>query len=74
VAHREAEKYGGWKEGPVPSEHAIRGFHSVTLMEANFERTSTMLTEIMGFKLVGVERDRSVLRWVMVILQHWLMC
>jgi glyoxalase family protein len=59
VAHREAENYGGWKEGPVPSAHAIRGFHSVTLMEADFERTSSMLTEVMGFKLVGVERDRS---------------
>jgi glyoxalase family protein len=59
VAHREADQYSGWKDGPVPAEYAIRGFHHVTLMESNLERTSTMLTEVLGFKLVGVEGDRS---------------
>ena len=59
VAHREADQYSGWKDGPVPAESAIRGFHRVTLMESNLERTSTMLTEVLGFKLVGVEGDRS---------------
>jgi glyoxalase family protein len=59
VARKEADQNSGWKEGPVPVEYAIRGFHSVTLMESNLEPTSTMLTEVLGFKLVGAEGDRS---------------
>jgi glyoxalase family protein len=59
VAHQEAGKFSGWKDGPIPAEHAIRGLHSVTLMEANLERTSAMLTEVLGFKFVGVEGNRS---------------
>ena len=59
VAHREADQYSGWQDGPVPAEFAIRGLHGVTLMEANLEITSTMLTDVLGFKLVGVEDNRS---------------
>ena len=59
VAHREADQYSGWQDGPVPAECAIRGLHGVTLMEANLEITSTMLTDVLGFKLVGVEDNRS---------------
>jgi glyoxalase family protein len=59
VAHRVADQFRGWKDGPVPAEHAIRGFHGVTLMEANLEHTSTMLTEVLGFELVGMEGNRS---------------
>jgi glyoxalase family protein len=62
VAHREADQYYGWENGLIPAEHAIRGFHSVTLMEANFELTSSMLTEVLGFRLVSVEGDRSRFR------------
>jgi catechol 2,3-dioxygenase-like lactoylglutathione lyase family enzyme len=59
VAHREADQYNGWIDGPVPAEHTIRGLHNVTLMEANVEITSSMLTEVLGFELVGVEGNRS---------------
>lgn len=38
-----------WKQGPVPTEHAIRGFHSVTLSEEGYERTASVLTEELGF-------------------------
>jgi len=35
VAHKSAEErsVNVWKEGPIPIEHAIRGFYSVTLSE-----------------------------------------
>jgi glyoxalase family protein len=62
VAHREADRFSGWKDGPVPAEHAIRGMHGVTLMEANLELTSSMLTEVLGFELVGVEGARTRFR------------
>src|SRR6266487_1348316 len=59
VAHKVADQFSGWKEGPVPAEHTIRGIHSVTLMESNLDLTSNMLTGVLGFKLVGAEGDRS---------------
>lgn len=59
VAHPGAEKHAGWRQGPLPEEHAIRSFHSVTLMQASLERTAAMLTEVMGFQQVGQEGNRT---------------
>jgi catechol 2,3-dioxygenase-like lactoylglutathione lyase family enzyme len=47
-----------WKGGNVPVEFAIRGFHSATLSETGYERTATLLTETMGFRLMGQEQNR----------------
>lgn len=52
VAHEGAESRPGWQEGPVPSEHAIRGFYGVTIKVKNHERTSALLTGVMGFRLI----------------------
>ena len=41
----------------VPAEHSIRGFFSVTLCEAGFERTSDVL-KTMGFEPAGAEQNR----------------
>jgi catechol 2,3-dioxygenase-like lactoylglutathione lyase family enzyme len=58
VAHPGAEKRSGWSHGPVPQEHSIRGFFGVTLSEEGYERTASLLTEVMGFRLVKQERNR----------------
>src|SRR5437868_8538511 len=55
LAHPQAQLRPGWKEGPVPAEHAIRGVHTVTLSEDGYERTAKLLTETMGFRLLGEE-------------------
>jgi len=47
-------------EASVPSEHAIRGFHSVTLLLAKAGPTSNILSEVLGFGLL--DRDNSMLR------------
>jgi glyoxalase family protein len=47
----------GWSNSPVPSEYAIRGFHSVTLCEQGYERTVQTL-ETMGFHKVAEEGNR----------------
>ena len=47
-----------WDSGDVPEEHAIRGFHSVTLWVSDATKTSKLLTEIMGYELVGTEDNR----------------
>ena len=47
-----------WKEGPIPIEHAIRGFYSVTLSEVGYEHTAHVLTNELGFKLIGQDGSR----------------
>jgi glyoxalase family protein len=47
-----------WEQGPVPTEHAIRGFHHVTLSENGYERTAVLLTETLGFKQIAREENR----------------
>lgn len=54
------ERPGGqpWAGGPAPVEHAIRGFHGVTIAEEGYERTARLLTEHMGYKLEHREDNR----------------
>jgi len=47
-----------WEKGSVPTEHAIRGFHHVTLSENGHERTALLLTETLGFKQVAKQGNR----------------
>jgi glyoxalase family protein len=43
----------------VPTEHAVRGLHSVTLSEAQLEPTQRMLSELLGMRLAGEAGDRA---------------
>ncbi|MGZ0746722.1 ring-cleaving dioxygenase [Haloparvum sp. AD34] len=45
-------------EGPVPDEHAIRGFHSVALSLASADETAGLL-QTMGFEATESEHDRQ---------------
>jgi glyoxalase family protein len=47
-----ADDQNPWEEGPVPAEHAVRGFHHVTLSEREPERTTKLMTETLGFRQV----------------------
>jgi catechol 2,3-dioxygenase-like lactoylglutathione lyase family enzyme len=47
-----------WTGSGVPAEFAIRGFHSATLSETGYQRTATLLTDQMGFRLIGQEQNR----------------
>jgi glyoxalase family protein len=51
VAHESAidRTVNVWKEGPIPVEHSIRGFYSVTLSEEGYERTASILSDELGF-------------------------
>ncbi|OIB58606.1 ring-cleaving dioxygenase [Natrialba sp. SSL1] len=40
-----------WEDGPVPTEHQLRGFHSVTLAVSEFGPTATILTDVLGYEL-----------------------
>jgi glyoxalase family protein len=44
-----------WENSQVPSEHQLRGMHSVRLWERKLDHTSKILTQRMGFVLLGAE-------------------
>jgi glyoxalase family protein len=44
-----------WSDGTIPAEHAIRGFHGVTLMLEKATPTGAILTEVFGFQETGGE-------------------
>ena len=47
-----------WAESPVPADHQLRGFESVTLAVAGFEPTDRVLTEVLGYELQAEEGGR----------------
>ena len=49
------ERFVVWENSPVPTEHQIRGMHSVRLWERRLGPTERLLTERMGFAPVGEE-------------------
>jgi Lactoylglutathione lyase and related lyases len=48
-----------WNESPVPAEHAIRGFHSVSATLRNSQETAKLITETFGYGLVQEDGNRS---------------
>ncbi len=47
-----------WPTGPIPVEYAIHGLHSATLAEEGYERTASLLTDTLGFRLVQRQGNR----------------
>ncbi len=58
IAH-ERTPHEPWEDGPVPGEHGVRGFHSVTLTERDLDRTASMLTDTLGFATAQEQDDRA---------------
>ena len=48
-----------WNNGEVPVEHAIRGFHSVSLMLDKTEATGAILTDVFGFRELAKEGNTT---------------
>lgn len=48
-----------WNDGPVPEPMALRGFHGTTLWVSEVESTAAILTNQMGYKLIGSEGART---------------
>lgn len=47
-----------WEDGPVPTEHQLRGFHGVTLAVAEYGPTASVLTDVLGYDLAAETADR----------------
>lgn len=50
-----AEAEPAWSYGEIPAEHAVRGFHGVTLMLESAAPTAVILTDVLGFASAGRE-------------------
>jgi glyoxalase family protein len=56
-----AESESAWEGPAIPAEHAIRGFHGVTLMVDDGAPTAAVLREVLGFTSAG--EDESFARF-----------
>src|SRR5438874_9949525 len=59
VEGRSSLKLTPWPDGPVPREHAIHGFHSVTLTVAEAQASVDFLTRTMGFRQKAQDGRRT---------------
>jgi glyoxalase family protein len=50
-----------WSGGDVPAEHAVRGFHGVTLLLRDAAPTAAILTDVFGFAEQG--REGNLIRF-----------
>jgi glyoxalase family protein len=48
-----AETEPAWHTADISAEHAIRGFHGVTLLLDNASPTASVLTDVLGFERAG---------------------
>jgi glyoxalase family protein len=53
VAQASDDRWKPWPDGPVDPDHAIRGFHSVTMTLAEMAATFNLLTTVMGYRVAG---------------------
>ena len=56
-----SRSHGGgepWADSPVPAEHGLRGFHSVSAALEGYERTARLLTETFGYRLIDESGNR----------------
>ncbi len=51
----DTDKRPGWANGKIPKEYSIRGAYTVSLNEFKIDRTVSLLTDVMGHRLVGEE-------------------
>ena len=56
-----AEAAAPWTDGTIPAEHAIRGFHGVSLLQADAAPTGAILTDVFGLAEMG--REGAVVRF-----------
>jgi glyoxalase family protein len=52
------ENEAAWAADGIPAEHAIRGFHSASLLVREAAPTGAILTDIFGFTEIGREGSR----------------
>jgi glyoxalase family protein len=58
IASHSLPRVEPWPDSPVPGEHALHGFHSVSAALEGYERTARLLTDSFGYRLVEESGNR----------------
>lgn len=58
ASHRGKAEVTTWEKGPVPPEHAIRGFAAPALLVSEPQGTAALLSEVMGLRQIGESGNR----------------
>lgn len=58
VASQQPDSRPGWPGGPIPDDAAIRGFHGAAFSVGRYNHTTSLLSNVMGFREVGVDGNR----------------
>jgi glyoxalase family protein len=53
-----SENIEPWPESPIPGEHALHGFHSVSAALEGYERTARLLTDSFGYRVTNESGNR----------------
>jgi len=62
IASSSPARVESWPDSPVPAEHALHGFHSVSAALEGYEKTARLLTDSFGYRLI--EESGSRFRFV----------
>lgn len=58
LVFNDSDERNGYMHGPVPTEHAIKGFYNVEIWEEGYERTAALLTEQLDHQLIAEKGNR----------------
>lgn len=58
LVFNDKDQRSGFSYGPIPEEHAIKGFYSVEIWQEGYERTAGLLTGIMDHSLIAEKGNR----------------
>jgi glyoxalase family protein len=58
IASSSSARVEPWADGTIPVEHALHGFHSVSVALEGYERTARLLTDSFGYRLIEESRNR----------------
>jgi glyoxalase family protein len=58
IASSSPARVEAWPDSPIPAEHALHGFHSVSAALEGYERTARLLTDTFGYHLIEESGNR----------------
>jgi len=58
AASRTPAPVEAWPDNPIPLEHALHGFHSVSVALDGYEKTARLLTNSFGYRLIEQSGNR----------------
>jgi len=58
IASRSSARIEPWPDSPIPVQHALRGFHSVSAALEGYEKTARLFTDSFGYRLIDESGTR----------------